>query len=205
MGIQPLRSGWSFEKFVELVSGFNNWTIKVPLGAALARLGSQSDEAFVAEVEDRAKALLGPYSHNEYLAVAAHFGCNWRLNMIFSSFNLKYSDRPVPAAPKSRKRKTETMGGRGRGGGDGKRAEAALVGQPPKKLKIARKADEGRLLRPNEAGAAVALLKVAAAASRKKLSDPLAAPTKRRVSVSKGAELKNSGELLLSFVLQLVM
>ena len=141
--IQPLRSGWGFERFVDSDCGFGGEVVKVPLGLVLSRQTSHTDEAFVLEVEDRARDLLGPFSYNEYQDVCAHFGMNWRLNRVFNFFNLKYSPRAVPAAPKPRKRRADTMGGVG--GGDGRRPETALPGQPPKKIRVSRRAEKGRL------------------------------------------------------------
>ena len=88
------------------------------------------------------------------------------------------------------------MGGSGRGGGDGKRSEAAPVGQPPKRLKVSRKADKGRLPLPHETGATAVLSKVAAAAARSKLSDSLAVPVRKRAPASKAAGPQDSGKLL---------
>ena len=84
----------------------------------------------------------------------------------------------------------------GGGGVDGKRPEVASAGQPPKRIRVSRKAEKGRLPLPNEAGATTVLSKVAAAAARSKLSDPLAAPTKKRAPTPKVAGPRDSGKLL---------
>ena len=86
LGIQPLRSGWGFEKFVDSDCGFGGEVVKVPLGLVLSQQTSQTDEAFVLEVENRARDLLGPFSYNEYQTVCAHFGMSWRLNRVFTFF-----------------------------------------------------------------------------------------------------------------------
>ena len=91
------------------------------------------------------------------------------------------------------------------GGGDGKRSEAASAGQPPKRIRVSRKAEKGRLLLPNDTGAMAALSKVAAAAARSKLSDPLAVPARRRAPAAKPAGPKNLGKQFHpAFVLRIV-
>ena len=148
LGIQPLLSDWGFEKFVDSACGYGDQTVKVPLGLVLSRQTTQTDEAFVLEVKNRASGLLGPFSYTEYQTVSAHFGSNWRLNRVFTFFNLKYSPRAVPAAPKPRKRRADTMGGGG--GGGGKRSEVASAGQPPRRIRVSRKAEKGRLPLPSD-------------------------------------------------------
>ena len=160
----------------------------------LSRQTTQTDEAFVLEVENHARGLLGPFDYAEYRTIYAHFGSNWRLNRVFTFFNLKYSPRAVPAAPKPRKQRADTMGGGG--GGDGKRSEVASAGQPPKRIRVSRKAEKGRLPLPNEAGAIAVLSKVVAAAARSKLSDPLAVPARKRAPAPKAAGPQDSGKLL---------
>ena len=83
----------------------------------------------------------------------------------------------------------------GGGGGDGKRPEGASAGQPPKRISVSRKAEKGRLPLPNETGATAVLSKVAAAAARSKLSDPLAVPAKKRAPAPKTTGPKNPSKL----------
>ena len=91
----------------------------------------------------------------------------------------------------------------GGGGADGGRSEAAPAGPPPKKIKVSRMADRGRLPLPNDTSVMAALSKVAAAAARSKLSDPLAMPARRHAPAPKPAGPKNVGKQFnLFFVLR---
>lgn len=106
--IWPLSLGWYPLEMKRVKFSYVEYEPTPVLG--LKKPEGPSDEAFVAELEQSACDLVGPWDKREYdsfVAVCCHEG---RINRRLTKMGVRYEPRPVPTGPVRRMQPKENVG-----------------------------------------------------------------------------------------------
>jgi len=105
--IWPLSAGWDPNPLAKAKVRTSKESVPFPKLALLKPPG-KSDKAIVAEVEERAVELVGPYlskEHNSFIACCSS-GC--RVNRSFAVMGVKYPNQEEPRKPEKRSKGTSS-------------------------------------------------------------------------------------------------
>ena len=99
--IWPLSAGWDPNPLAKVKVRASKESVPFPKLALVKPLG-KIDKAIVAEIEERAAELVGPYLSKEHDSFVACCSSGSRVNRSFAVMGVKYPDREEPNKPEKR-------------------------------------------------------------------------------------------------------